>query len=387
MQTRRTTRHRTAWSAPLAACALSLVASLSVWAADSAAPAPAASANAASAKAAAPHLAVRGPNIVDPSGQPVILRGWSWGHWEQILPQDADENVAQGANVVRIPLRWWGKYRTPRIDSRDDNAKDTAGISPANLKFLDDAIRSASNHKLWIVLFIDSDCGQNGIQPDNIRYCDPENKYGNKGHNFWTDPEARKKYVAVWRFIANRYKDTPYMGMFEPLPEINPSGVPEREIKALYAELMSNIREVAPGIPFLIGGRHYQTHSMEDVFDPAWKDVIYTGNLFLYAKKRGADDESLDNFRKRVKHLVDFRERHQVPVFVQQIGVKSKDDPTKRGVKEMMRQMVDNKLGFAWWTYRGAGNPQEFSVVYPERGQWVFKRDWLDEISWAFKQR
>ncbi|MEK8034461.1 cellulase family glycosylhydrolase [Ideonella sp. DXS29W] len=334
-----------------------------------------------------PRLSLRGPNILDPSGQPIMLRGWSWGHWEQILPQDASENVAQGANVVRIPLRWWGKYRTARIDSRDDTATATAGISAANLKFLDDAIRSASNAKLWIVLFIDSDCGQNGTQPDEIRYCDPEGQFGAKGHNFWTDPVARKKYVAVWRFIAQRYKDTPYLAMFEPLPEINPPGVPAPEIKALYAELMSNIREVAPGIPFLIGGRHYQTGNMEEVFDPAWKDVIYTGNLFLHAKARGADDESLDNFRKRARQLVDFRERHQVPVFVQQIGVKSKDDPSKRGVKEMMKVMVDNKLGFAWWTYRGSGNPNEFSVVYPERGQWVFKRDWLDEISWAFKQR
>ena len=49
--------------------------------------------------------------------------------------------------------------------------------------------------------------------------------------------------------------------------------------------------------------------------------------------------------------------------------------------------MVENTLGFAWWTYRGSGNPNEFSVVYPERGQWVFKHDWLDAISWAFKQR
>jgi hypothetical protein len=373
----------------LLAFGLSLIAgmaSLSAQATTATANAPAA-ASAPAAPSAPPRLTLKGPNILDPSGQPIILRGWSWGHWEQIVPQDAAENVAQGANVVRIPLRWWGKYRTARIDSRDEKATDSALVSPANLKFLDEAIRNASNAKLWIVLFIDSDCGQNGTQPDGKQYCDPEGKYGAKGHNFWTDPEMRKKYIAVWRFIANRYKNTPYLAMFEPLPEINPPGVSAPEIKALYAELMTNIREVAPGIPFLIGGRHYQTSAMEEVYDPAWKDVIYTGNLFLHAKKRGADDASIDNFRKRAKQIVDFRDRHQVPVFVQQIGVKSKDDPSKRGVKEMMKVMVDYKLGFAWWTYRGAGNPHEFSVVYPERGQWVFKRDWLDEISWAFKHK
>lgn len=374
---------------PLLALVLGLTASLHGHAAETsppAAPASQATQPAQVAPKTPPRLTLRGPDIIDPtSGQPIMLRGWNWGHWEQILPQDAAENVAQGANVVRIPLRWWGKYRTKNIDSRDDAATDTAGISPTNLKRLDEAIRSASNAKLWIVLFIDSDCGQNGVQPDEIRYCDPKNEYGNKGHNFWTDPPMRKKYNAVWRFVANRYKDTPYLGMFEPLPEINPPGVPEPEIKGLYAELMGTIREVAPGVPFLIGGRHYQTHALGDVYDPAWKDVIYTGNLFLHAKARGADEAAMANIRARAKELADFRARHQVPVFVQQIGVKSKDDPDRRGVKAMMQAVVENRLGFTWWTYRGAGNPNEFSVVYPEGGEWKVKRDWLDAIASTFK--
>jgi len=339
------------------------------------------------AMAAPARLTLRGPDIIDPSGQPVILRGWNWGHWEQIVPQDAAENAAQGANAVRIPLRWWGKYRTERIDSRDDAATATAGIAPANLQLLDEAIRAASNAKLWIVLFIDSDCGQNGTQPDGRRYCDPSDQYGGKGHNFWTDPPMRNKFVAVWRFVAKRYKDTPYLGLFEPLPEINPPGVPAAQIKALYAELMGAIREVAPGVPFLIGGRHYQTKAMDEVYDPAWKDVVYTGNLFLHAKKRGADDASLADYRERVKQLVDFRSRRQVPVFVQQIGVRSRDDPDRRGVKAMMQAVVANRIGFTWWTYRGAGNPHEFSVVYPQGGKWVVKREWMDTITATFKQR
>lgn len=337
--------------------------------------------------AAPPRLTLRGPEIVDPNGQPIVLRGWNWGHWNEILPQDAAENVAQGANCVRIPLRWWGKYRTAQIDSRDDGAAATAGIHPGNLQRLDGAMRNASNAKLWIVLFIDSDCGQNGTQPDGRQYCDPTGQYGAKGHNFWTDPAMRRKYVEVWRFVAKRYKDTPYLAMFEPLPETNPPGVPPAQIKAFYAELMSAIREVAPGVPLLIGGRHYKTDAIDEVYDPAWKDVVYTGNLFLHAKARGADDASLANYRQRLKDLVDFRAKHQVPVFVQQVGVRSRDDPDRRGVKEMLQQLVAARIGFTWWTYRGTTNPHEFSAVYAKGNEWVVKRDWMDAITWSFKQR
>ncbi|HEV8692428.1 MAG TPA: cellulase family glycosylhydrolase [Ideonella sp.] len=331
------------------------------------------------AQAATARLALRGTEIVDPSGQPIVLRGWNWGHWARSQAQDAAENAAQGANAVRIPLRWWGNYPGKGVDSRDDSATATAGINPANVKRLDEIVQAASAAKLWIVLFFDSDCGQNGQQPDQRGFCD--------GHNFWTDAQAKQKFIAAWRFVASRYKDTPYLGLFEPLPEPNPHGSPPAQIKAFYAEVMAAIRAAAPGVPLLIGGRGYQALEVDEVYDPAWKDVVYTGNLFLHAKQRGADEAALADFRERVKHLADFRTKHQVPVFVQQVGVRSKEDPDRRALKEMLQQLVANRIGFTYWDYRGAGNPDEYSVIYQRGQDWVTKREWIDAITPFFRQR
>lgn len=42
-------------------------------------------------------------------------------------------------------------------------------------------IAQASDAGLWIVLFIDSNCGQNGTQESvDLTYCDPAGTYGNK---------------------------------------------------------------------------------------------------------------------------------------------------------------------------------------------------------------
>jgi hypothetical protein len=340
----------------------------------------------ASALAATPHLAVRGQDIVDPAGNPILLRGWNWGHWGKTQPTDAKENAAQGANVVRIPLRWWGFYEGHGIDSRDEKASDTAGINPAHLKHLDEMIRWASDAKLWIVLFIDSDCGQNGTQDDKEkRYCDPRGEYP-KGRNFWTDKAMRQKFLAVWRFIANRYRDTPYIGMFEPLPEPNPPGVPDEQIKAFYAEVMGVIREAAPGIPLLIGGRAYKAPEIRDVYDPTWKDVVYTGNLFLHSRQRGADEASVNQLRARAKNALDLRAQHKVPVFVQQVGVRSGDDPSVKAVKAVLSHLNQNRIGFTYWEYRGASNPNEYGVMYQRGNEWVAKRDWIDAITPFFKQ-
>jgi hypothetical protein len=171
------------------------------------------------------------------------------------------------------------------------------------------------------------------------------------------------------------------------LPEPNPHGSTGAQIKAFYAEVMGAIREVAPGVPLLIGGRSYHAQAIDDVFDPGWKDVVYTGNLFLHAKKNGADDAALAEFRERLKRLTDFGAQHKVPVFVQQVGVRSSEDPDRRALREMMQAMVSSRIGFTYWDYRGAGNPDEYSMLFERGREWVSKREWIDTISAAFRQR
>jgi Cellulase (glycosyl hydrolase family 5) len=329
-------------------------------------------------------LSVRGQDILDPSGKPIQLRGWNWGRWGKTEPNDAAENAAQGANVVRIPLRWWGKYRNDEVDSRNDAATATAGIDPANLATLDGYVRSASKARLWIVLFIDSDCGQNGTQDgEMIQYCDPKGEF-RSGHNFFTDPAMRAKFVNVWRFIANRYKDTPYLGMFEPFPEPNPPSGSAADISAFYAELMRNIREVAPGVPFLIGGDGYKPENAPAAYNSAFKDVVYTGNLFLHAK--AGEAQNVDKLKGRFQTLLDMRSKYNVPIFIQQVGVRTKDDPTQGQVKAVLSALVDNRVGFTYWEYRGSNNPGEFGVHYQTKSGWVQKTPTLQAVTAAFKR-
>jgi len=330
------------------------------------------------------HLSVRGSEIVDPSGRPILLRGWNWGHFGKAVETDAADNAAQGANAVRLPLRWWGYYTQKGIDSRDDSATSTGGISPVLLKKLDDDIRWASNAHLWIVLFIDSNCGQRGMQnPENVAYCDPGKQYRD-GHNFWTDPAARARFIQVWRFIANRYKDTPYIGLFEPLPEPGTPTTTPAQIKDFYNEVMTAIRQVAPGIPFLIGANKYHTALAQSVYEPAWKDVVYTGNLFYRAR---GEDGGIPNFHRRLEQLTSLRSKHGVPIFVQQVGVRVGDDPEASSLKAVLQDLVDNRIGFAYWEYRGSNHPGEYGVLYQQAGQgWKTNQAALAAISAAFRR-
>jgi len=331
--------------------------------------------------ASPPRLAVQGRSLVDPAGHVLQLRGWNWGHWGSVQPHDAADNAAQGANAVRIPLRWWGAWGGHDVDSRDDAAVATAGIEPNHLRTLDAMVAQASRAGLWIVLFVDSNCGQNGTQDaDERAYCDPQNRYP-QGHNFWTDADARRRFVAVWRFLALRYRDLPHLGLIEPLPEPNPPGVAPQAITAFYDEVMRAVRPLAPGVPFLVGARRYRADNVDAAWNPAWHDAVYTGNLFLHPGAHG-----LAGFDRHLEALTALRDTRNVPVFVQQTGVRSGEDPDRQGLNAMLDALASAHVGYTVWEYRGAANPDAQGVLYRKDGGWTTKDAWLRDITAHFRQ-
>ncbi|NQD37182.1 cellulase family glycosylhydrolase [Permianibacter sp. IMCC34836] len=331
------------------------------------------------------HLHISDSSLMDNDGKAVNLRGWNWGRWGTAQPQDAADNVAQGANAVRIPLRWWGYYSNTNNDSRDDSQTDTVGIDVHHLEVLDAMIAQASAAHLWIILFVDSDCGQNGTQTaDDIAYCDPDGQYPD-GHNFWSDPDARAKFIQVWRFVATRYKDTPYLALFEPLPEPDPTGVDDSEITAFYDQIISEIRAVASGIPFLVGPRLYQMKIVERAYHAQWPDVVYTGNLFVHTGQ--TQEQNIADLQFRLSQLTTLRNNYHVPVFIQQTGVESGEDPDMTYLNALLSLINSNSVGYTYWTYRDTFNPYSYGVKYQDgNGGWSTKETVLATISDYFKQ-
>ncbi len=329
-------------------------------------------------------LRLRGPDILAPDGSPLKLRGWNWGRWGLAQPADAADNAIQGATCVRIPLRWWGYYEGVGIDSRDDAQTTTAGIDAGHLAILDAMVAQASAAKLWIILFIDSDCGQNGTQDSHeVAYCDPSGLYPN-GHNFWTDSGARAKFIRVWKFIADRYKNTPYLGFFEPLPEPNPTSGTDADITAFYDEVMMAIRTVAPGVPFLLGPRVYGMKSVDAAYNARWADVVYTGNLFL--RTGGTPDENIAELGLRLQNLLDLQAARQVPILVQQCGVNTGDDPDLSYLNAMLSLLNSKGVGYTYWEYRDTLNPNAYGVIYQDgHGGWIPKTATLNTISGYLK--
>ncbi|MBA3789368.1 cellulase family glycosylhydrolase, partial [Patescibacteria group bacterium] len=361
------------------------------------------------------HLTVRGSQIIAPGGQPIVLRGFNWGPIsDNAQPQDGTDNAAQGANFVRIPLSWYSSNRLDTTDCSggaldyDPNAPGT--IPPANLAIIDKEVMWASSAHLWIDLVVrGGDC------------------------DFWTNPNVQTQYVTMWKFLAARYKDTPYMGSYELLSEPNPpklaTGAPDNAtIKAIYEKIIAGVRSVDTVTPVVIG--QYDIRFLDQIYLSDQTNVIYTFNFYepaQYVKSANdtravavkakhptsstgypgtyfdqANTSSTCNYPgKGQEVLVDktwlagllscataFRNTHNVPIFVNQIGLTTNVPGAQQYVADILSLFNANTISFTYWEYRSGTNKGSGSagVLYLDtNGVWQTKQDWLTLVTGYFR--
>jgi hypothetical protein len=307
-----------------------------------------------------PRLTIAGAQILDPSGQPLIMRGYNWGQWDTTQPTDAADNIQQGANSVRIPLRWWGDWKD-NVDSRDDAAP--GHIDPAHLAILDQTMQWASASHLWITLFVDSNNGQGADGATD---------------NFWTDPAAKQEFVEVWQFLVQRYASLPYVAAYEILPEPRATGVTNAAVREFYESIIPSIRALDARTPIVVGPNDaYNLHDLEDAFSTVDDKLIYTGDYFIFPNADPLD---------RMSFISDFQTAHHAPVWINQVGVLTGDTCATSLANQVLNGFDAQNVGWAWWTYREqTTSPDQHGIYYTAAdGSWILKPDWLAFVDGFF---
>lgn len=295
-------------------------------------------------------LRVEGPTVVDPSGASILLRGYNWGQFGTAIEEDGRANREQGANSVRLPLRWWGDWRDG-VDSRDPDAPGR--ISESHLATLDATIEWASAAGLWVILFVDSNYGQ-GASGDV---------------DFWNEPTMRAEFWDVWRFLVARYRDREGIGAYEILPEPRHDG-PNADVRAFYEEGIAVIRELDPVTPIVVGPNDgYHIRNIEDAYTTVDANLLYTANLFIFM-----------NTEERVPDFAAFRDRHDVPIWVNQVGIDDDSAEALASADGVLRALDGADVGFAWWTYRSRTTARAAHGIYftSATGVWERKDEWFD---------
>lgn len=168
-------------------------------------------------------------------------------------------------------------------------------------------------------------------------------------------PRYRRETVALWRHLAERYRDeTAVLGydlLNEPISPYNDEDFLNPRLEPLYRDIVGAIREVDPHHPVFLAAAQWSTNF--SVFGPPFMDnAAYTYHKFWASTGRSS-----------IQEYVDFSRRYNVPIFLGESGELSD------GWNARFRALHDRfDIGWCFWTYKVLDSTASVVSVQPPEG-------------------
>jgi hypothetical protein len=326
-----------------------------------------------------------GTRLVNGRGEPLLLRGVGFGSWmlpegymwrfpgegdrprrmekmieslvgaakaeafwdayydRYIAEADIKRIAEEGFNSVRVPIN--ARFLTGEPHASGQTAErengDNAGVIGEGLTFLenrlailDRVIGWCREHRLYVILDLHgAPGGQTGTNIDDSEFDRPE---------LFTDERREREAVAIWRMLAERYKDewivAGYDLLNEPLPDWF-SAYNDR-VMPLYKKMIEAIREVDERHMIILEGVHWSTDW--SIFEGAFGEEPVDRNVLLQFHKywNNPDTESISGY-------LALRDRWNVPIFMGEGGENNKD-----WYAGAFRLFDDHDISWNFWTWK-----------------------------------
>ena len=262
-------------------------------------------------------------------------------------PDDARHLASLGLNLVRLPVN----YRHLEDDARPLEIREDG------FRHLDRAIEACAREGIYTIIDLHSAPGcQNGDWHSDNRTHVPL---------LWQHRHFQDRLVNLWRAIAARYRDHPWVAGYNPLNE--PVDESERTLVQVYERLLAAIREQDPDhVVFFDGNRHARDF---DMFGDPWPNVVYTAHDYALpgfvdggpypgvSRGRYVDRDALERtFLERTRYM----RQTGTPIWIGEFGPVYTGDPERDDVRYRVLQdqlEIYERHGASWaiWTYKDIG--------------------------------
>ncbi len=279
--------------------------------------------------------------LVGPEKTAAFYKLWLANHTRRI---DIDSLRAWGFNSVRLPMHY-NLYTLPiELEKGTENTWLETGFA-----ITDSLLSWCQKNGMYLILDLHAAPGGQGTD-SNISDRDPGKP------SLWDSEANRKKTVALWRKLAERYADEPWIGGYDILNEPNwgfedyendKNGQKEKKnepLRKLLIEITTAIREVDRKHMIIIEGNGWGNNYNGML--PPWDDNMV---LSFHKYWNYNDDES-------IRHILEARKKYNVPVWLGETGENSNVWFTSA-----IALLDRHNIGWAWWPLKklGSNNPLE----------------------------
>lgn len=336
-------------------------------------------------------LRTKGTQIVNEQNEPVILRGMGLGGWmlqegymfhvsnlgqqyrirEKIVDvvgeektaefynrwlsyhttkKDIDSLAAWGFNSIRLPMHY-NLYTLP-VSKEPVKGKQT--WLKTGFELTDSLLSWCKANKIYLILDLHAAPGGQGNDL-------PISDRNPKEPSLWESKANRDKTVALWKKLAERYRNEPWIGGYDIINEPNwgfedPKkdfrGIAENKnapLKELLINITNAIRSVDQKHIIIIEGNGFGNNYRGVL--PPWDK-----NMVLSFHKYG-------NFNNEasISYFLKLRDQYKIPLWLGESGENSNTWFT-----EAIGLVEGKQIGWAWWQLKKMGCNNPLEIKQPE---------------------
>jgi aryl-phospho-beta-D-glucosidase BglC (GH1 family) len=260
---------------------------------------------------------------------------------------DIDSLKAWGFNSVRLPMHY-NLYTLPveKEPVQGQNTWLTKGFA-----LTDSLLSWCKANGMYLILDLHAAPGGQGNDL-NISDRDPSKP------SLWESEANQQKTIALWKKLAERYVNEPYIAAYDILNEPNwgfedandKNGLKETKnepLKKLFIAITAAIREVDKKHIIIIEGNGWGNNYKGMLDAGLWDDNI----VLSFHKYWNFNDQ------KSIQHIIDYRDKLNIPVWLGETGENSNVWFT-----EAIHLFETNNIGWAWWPLKKLGFNNPFQV-------------------------
>jgi len=327
-------------------------------------------------------LRVQGNQIVNEKGENFLLRGIGLGGWMLQEPYmfQLSEVAGNQTDIKSKISRLIGQKNCDELYTRFLDNMITEKDIEALKKWGFNSVRLPMHYNLFS-LPVDKEpvAGQNtwletGFKlTDNLlSWCRKNNIYlildlhatpGGQGNDrpiadidtlkprLWQSEANQMKTIALWKKLAEKYKDEEWIGGYDLINETNYKLEGNEALKKLFLEITQEIRKVDKKHIIFIEGNQFANDFTG--LTPPWD------NNMIYSFHKYWNPTTVETIQK----YLDMREKYDIPLWMGESGENNND-----WFRAAVNLFETNNIGWSWWTIKKIGSESSLMTISKPAG-------------------
>jgi len=242
---------------------------------------------------------------------------------------DVDSMAAWGFNAIRPALHY--KWFTLPIEEEPDTGVQT--WLETGFRLTDSLVKWCGENEMYVIFDMHGAPGGQGTNADISDYDATK-------PSLWESEANKTKLVALWRKIAERYSDEPWVGGYDLINETNwtfPEGN-NSQLREIYERITDTIRMVDQNHIIFVEGNWFANDFSG--LTPPWDDnMVYSFHKYWTFNDAG----SLD-------YATWIRDQYHVPLWLGESGENSNTWYTN-----LISLCEQEQIGWSWWPVKKPG--------------------------------